>query len=214
MFTESQVHGIVHGPSPMESPIYNVSNDLLLKIFFLNASNQSAEDAYYIAPITTTRFSSQVCNHWRHLILGSPSLWGGLLNLNDLISGSDDWRNEVLSRTKNAMLTVRVDRHVNSWKATPFLLKILDEEWPRIQHLEASIGTYAYYEDNRWLSIYRLAENLCSISFQFPKPAPKPLRSLPRSFLLAMPHHFDPSPFATWISNSQLHGSRNSANYT
>jgi hypothetical protein len=176
MFTESQDRGIVDGPSAMESPIYNIPEDLLFTIFSVNASHQwSMDGTYGFKPITTTRFSSQVCKQWRHLILGSPSLWGGLLNLNDLILGSDDWINEVLSRTKKAMLTVQVRLHSESLRATPLLFKILDEEWPRIQHLEVD----ANFDDNRWLSIQRPTENLRSISLRFPvqRTAPKPPRS-------------------------------------
>ena len=153
----------------MESPVYNIPNDLLFKIFSVNASYQLVEPRY-LKPITTTRFSSQVCKQWRHLILGSPSLWGRLLCLNELILGSDDWRNEVLSRTKKAMLTVRVCLRDEFRKAIPLLLKILDKEWPRIQHLEVEVWQIIAtgdFDDDRWLSIQRPTENLRSIYLRF-----------------------------------------------
>jgi len=208
MFTESQDGGIIDWPSPMESPIYNVPDDLLFKIFLVNANDQ-------VKPITTTRFSSQVCKQWRYLILGSPSLWGKLLYLNELILGSDDWRNEVLSRTKKTMLTVRLCLHEGSRKATPLLLKILDEEWPRIQHLELEVCRMIAngdFDDDRWLSIRRPTENLRSI-FHYDKDHQIPSDPQPTSFFLAEPHRFDPSLFVTWVSSSQPHGSRNSASY-
>jgi hypothetical protein len=178
MFTVSQDRGrVVDGPPPMESPIYNIPDDLLFNIFLVNASDQ-------FKPITITRFSSQVCKQWRHLILGSPSLWGGLLYLNELILGNNNWRNEVLSRTKKTMLTVRCLPD-ESRKATPLLLKILDEEWPRIQHLELDlevrqITANGALDDDRWLSIQRPTENLRFISLRFPVGQgvlPNPLRS-------------------------------------
>ena len=165
----------------MESPVYNIPNDLLFKIFSVNASYQLVEPRY-LKPITTTRFSSQVCKQWRHLILGSPSLWGRLLYLNELILGSDDWRNEVLSRTKKAMLTVRVCLRDEFRKAIPLLLKILDKEWPRIQHLEVEVWQIIAtgdFDDDRWLSIQRPTENLRSIYLRFRvrQGAPNPLQS-------------------------------------
>ena len=186
MFTKSRDRGIVDGPSPMESSIYNIPDDLLFKIFSVNASNfqlMEIQKTRYFTPITTTRFSSQVCRQWRHLILGSPWLWGRILNLNDLTLGSDDWTNEVLSRTKKAMLTIRADLGGESRcirRTTPLLFKILDEEWPRIQHLEIWISENGDFDDNRWLSIRRPTENLRSISLRFPAQpmtTPKPLRS-------------------------------------
>ena len=178
MFTESQVHRVVDRSS-MELPIKKLSDDLLLEIFSVNASNKLTEDFHSITPVTTTRFSSQVCKHWRHLILGSSSLWGGLLNLDDLIRASNKWRKEVLSRTKTAMLTVRIGCNPESRRVTSFLLKILDEEWSRIQHLEVlpkHMNWHVKYNYS-WLPILRPTENLRSFSLHFPVEAtPEPLR--------------------------------------
>jgi hypothetical protein len=203
----------------MESPIYNIPNDLLFKIFSINASYQLTVEPRYFKPITTTRFSSQVCKQWRRLILGSPSLWGGLLYLNDLILGSDDWRNEVLSRTKKTMLTVRVCLRDESRKTTPLLLKILDEEWPRIQHLEVEawqIMATGDFDDDRWLSIQRPTENLRFISLRFRvrQGAPNPLRSTTNvlfsgrapSLRSVTIRHMDFHLPAPWLSQlSELH---------
>ena len=78
------------------------------------------------------------------------------------------------------MLTVRVHLCDESriQRTTPFFLKILDEEWSRIQHLEIWISENGYFHDDRWLSIQRPMDNLRSISLRFPKrQAPKALRS-------------------------------------
>src|SRR5437016_1653867 len=109
MLTELRVHSIDHAPLSMESPIYKVPDDLLLRIFSINASrNEHPWVESYSRPVTITRLSSQVCKHWRHFILGSPSLWGRLIDLDDLILGTNEWRNEVLSRTQQALLHVRL----------------------------------------------------------------------------------------------------------
>jgi len=136
--------------------------DLLFRIFSINAQRVFNQNT----PVTRIRLSSQVCRHWRNLILGSPSLWGRLLNLNDLIGGSNEWRNEVLSQTKEAMLHVQLLLHNLHQVLTSFLLKILDEEWQRIQHLKVSMLGEGH-SDNRWLSILRPTVNLRSISLHF-----------------------------------------------
>lgn len=163
----------------MESAIHILPDDLLLNIFSVNAdmNRRILITERYFTPLNMTRLSSQVCKHWRHLILGCPTLWAGILNLNDLISGSDTWANEILSRTKEAMLNVRVVLRENTQAVTSLFFKILDEEWPRIQHLVASVDAYGDYNDDRWLSLHRPTENLRSIALSFPLQPPEPLRS-------------------------------------
>ncbi|KIM42066.1 hypothetical protein M413DRAFT_445235 [Hebeloma cylindrosporum] len=188
MVKRSRVHRIVNWRSPIGSPIYNVPDEILLTIFSVNTISSGEqltmnEYALPVAPITTIRLSSQVCRHWRELILGCPALWRATtLNLNELsLSRSDNWAKEVLSRTKKALIAVRVvfkeDRSPQAMIS--FFFKVLDEEWPRIQHLEASVDTRAGdYDDDRWLSIFRPTENLRSISLHFPMDAtPKPFLS-------------------------------------
>ncbi|KIM42069.1 hypothetical protein M413DRAFT_10860 [Hebeloma cylindrosporum] len=188
MFTTSLLHDIVDRPPPMKSPIYNVPNDLLLKIFSVNTMINTEDDSMMYAghttPITTTRFSSQVCKHWRDLILCCPTLWGPNLNLNDLtLSRSDNWAKEVLSRTKEALLDVRVHftEIRRSQAMTSFFFKVLDEEWRRIQYLKVTLSDRpTEYDDHRWLSICRPTENLRSIFLHLPgngAAAPKPLLS-------------------------------------
>jgi hypothetical protein len=118
-----------------------------------------------------------VCKEWRQLILGSSSLWGKLLDLNDLNPGSDRWRKEVLRRTKNAMLHVRVDLDPARPVATSLLFDILDKKWSTIRNLEVSTSQRGHYDDKRWLAIHRPTDNLRTISLHFQMHVPEPLRS-------------------------------------
>jgi hypothetical protein len=124
------------------SPISNCTDDVLLSIFSIGGDITNREFSmkkiHETSPISITRRSSQVCKEWRQLILGSSSLWGKLLDLNDLNPGSNRWRIEVLRRTKNAMLHVRVDLDPAQPVATSLLLDILDKKWSTIRNLEVS----------------------------------------------------------------------------
>ncbi|KIM42073.1 hypothetical protein M413DRAFT_410679 [Hebeloma cylindrosporum] len=164
------------------SPISKCTDDVLLKIFSIGGDiyrdrRPFAKRAHKTSPISITRRSSQVCKGWRQLILGSPSLWGKLLDLNDLNTGSDRWRKEVLSRVKQAMLHVKVDLEPSQPAAMALLFDILHEKWPTIRNLEVSILRRGDYDDKRWLAIHRPTENLRSITLDFLRDVPEPLRS-------------------------------------
>ncbi|KAF8802064.1 hypothetical protein BYT27DRAFT_7113497, partial [Phlegmacium glaucopus] len=81
------------GPNTRAS-VLRLNNDVLYYIFKLNADMFSYEDA-----LSNTRKVSQVCQGWRNIILGSPSMWGRLLDFDSLRWSSDNWQNEVLRRS-------------------------------------------------------------------------------------------------------------------
>lgn len=165
------------------SPISKCTDDVLLKIFSIGGDiwhqGYSGMKIFHeTSPISITRRSSQVSKEWRQLILGSSSLWGKLLYLNDLNPGSDRWRKEVLRRTKKAMLHVRVELNPAQTAATSLLFDILDEKWSTIRNLEVSIFSQSgCYDDKRWLAIHRPTENLRTILLHFHTYVPEPLRS-------------------------------------
>ncbi|KDR80339.1 hypothetical protein GALMADRAFT_153974, partial [Galerina marginata CBS 339.88] len=51
------------------------------------------------SPLNTVRLTSQVCSHWREIILGSPIIWASTIELQILRQKSDNWRKEVMRRT-------------------------------------------------------------------------------------------------------------------
>ena len=162
------------------SPISMCTDDVLLTIFSIGGDINrrfSMNKVHETSPISITRRSSQVCKEWRQLILGSSLLWGKLLDLNDLNPGNDRWRKEVLRRTKNAMLHVRVDLDPAQPVATSLLFDILDKKWSTIRNLEVSTSHSGHYDDERWLAIHRPTDNLRTIFLDFQTHVPEPLRS-------------------------------------
>ncbi|KDR68568.1 hypothetical protein GALMADRAFT_146222 [Galerina marginata CBS 339.88] len=86
-------------------------------------------------PLTVIRRSSQVCRKWRDIILGSPSLWGKLLDmslLSELARGH--WMNEVVRRSGRSPLYITTDSVGISKRLAP-LVTLLDDHWERVQVL-------------------------------------------------------------------------------
>ena len=96
------------------SPISKLNSDVLREIFAMNTDENYGRiflpselqlDCKLI-PLIITRRSSQVCQAWRDIILGSPSIWASCIDLDVLNQKDDCWRNIVLQRTGQAMLFV------------------------------------------------------------------------------------------------------------
>jgi len=167
------------------SPISKCTDDVLLKIFSINGDINRpfyCEKVHETSPISITRRSSQVCKEWRQLILRSPSLWGKLLDLNDLNPGIGRWREEVLRRTKQAMLHVRVALDPAQPAATSLLFDILDKKWSTIRNLEVLVFRRGYYDDKRWLAIHRPSIDQQRICAPFPSTS-KPMSRSPSAQL-------------------------------
>ncbi|KAF8802896.1 hypothetical protein BYT27DRAFT_6749923 [Phlegmacium glaucopus] len=120
------------GPNTRAS-VLRLNNDVLYYIFKLNADMFSYEDA-----LSNTRKVSQVCQGWRNIILGSPSMWGRLLDFDSLRWSSDNWQNEVLRRSgSSSTLWIRF-RSMTAFersKFRTFFFSILDAYWSRIEKL-------------------------------------------------------------------------------
>jgi len=130
-------------------PIAKLHRDLLWEIFALNADIEEGpkgvvnvsdtDDLCRFSPLTNTRYTSQVCASWRELIIGSPSLWGNMIDLQALDQGSDTWRNEVLLRTGNSRLSISGDIHRGTQGAQEFLVLLLKDHWVRISRVHVRI---------------------------------------------------------------------------
>ncbi|KAF8900439.1 hypothetical protein CPB84DRAFT_1747440 [Gymnopilus junonius] len=89
-------------------PITDLDEGILWKIFLMNADldDSPAHDHHAEPPatgpplsrrpLTITLRTSQVCQSWRRLLLGSTSIWGRLIHLDDLDKKSSAWKYEVL----------------------------------------------------------------------------------------------------------------------
>ncbi|KAF8900435.1 hypothetical protein CPB84DRAFT_1029131 [Gymnopilus junonius] len=119
----------------------DLDEDILWRIFVMNADIyaplEGGQDPVSSSPLTIARRSSQVCQSWRRLLLGSPSIWGRLIHLDHLGQSSNLWKHEVLRRTGNAPLYIRgVSIRRN---AELFFFHIIDVEWTRIRRIDVKI---------------------------------------------------------------------------
>ncbi|KDR71302.1 hypothetical protein GALMADRAFT_143996 [Galerina marginata CBS 339.88] len=121
------------------SPISELDEDALLRIFVINASVITTSGELH--PLDLTRHTSQVCRQWRQLILGSPSIWGRLINLNQLSNKTNNWRNEVLYRTGQSLLVVSGYILSGQNDIQLFFHHLLSNHWSRIRELDVSLST-------------------------------------------------------------------------
>jgi len=110
----------------------DLNNDLLWHIFMINATHASQTTH---ERLDTTRNTSQVCQRWRSLILGSPSIWGKLMIIHT--NAEKEWMNEVLKRAKDSLLWVDVYCSSTDSQPLPLLfMTICDEKWDRVEVLD------------------------------------------------------------------------------
>ena len=142
-----------------------LSNDLLWHIFMINAVNAS-QTTY--KRLETTRITSQVCVHWRSLILGSPSIWGKLIYFKR--KQDEAWMEEILKRAKDSLLWVHV-----YWISTDskplhsLFMTICDEKWDRVEVLDIHTRPLETRGPDRatmllWKLMGRPAPNLRSVT--------------------------------------------------
>ncbi|KAF4613116.1 hypothetical protein D9613_010854 [Agrocybe pediades] len=152
--------------SSNNSPIAILNEDLLLKIFLeitKDALNLSRDEQ---RPIIAIRRCSQVCRHWRSIIVSSSSIWGRLIDL-DLLTGqtTDDWMKEVVRRAGEALLWVYGEYYNTQDR---FLLTFLQDNWGRVELLvitawhTSSDKTLALLEDQKatWSFLLKPAPRL------------------------------------------------------
>ncbi|KDR70468.1 hypothetical protein GALMADRAFT_254888 [Galerina marginata CBS 339.88] len=143
-------------------PISKLNDDLLWRIFNLNTltdtdmiKNLSSSEF----SLTTARHTSQVCAGWRSLMLASSSLWASTINLKHLEQKNDNWRDEILKRTGNALISIG-GRLEKGGHAAQFFLSLLGEHWTRLRRLSIHVEDPVIAEDERWLSVHTPAPNL------------------------------------------------------
>ncbi|KAF8168767.1 hypothetical protein BJ912DRAFT_196338 [Pholiota molesta] len=115
---------------------------------------------YHSSALHTVRRGSQVCRYWRHVILGSPSLWASVVNLTHLQQKTEHWRDMVLRRAGGALLTI-----TGAVDVAQSLLFILDTHWTRIRKLDVVVYDFRSLEYERWKAFQQPAPNLESFRF-------------------------------------------------
>ncbi|KDR69128.1 hypothetical protein GALMADRAFT_145837 [Galerina marginata CBS 339.88] len=151
---------------PSKPPILKLDEDILWRVFMINTKTVMPADKSR-HPLSTCRHSSQVCRLWRSIILGSPALWGRLVDLDHLNGKNSCWRDEILCRSGDAVLWVR--GHVRDRHMWEYLLSICDTHLARIQHLQITIAyTKSYQADRSRLSdaLHRPAPLLTTFKFE------------------------------------------------
>ncbi|KAF8885051.1 hypothetical protein CPB84DRAFT_140863 [Gymnopilus junonius] len=84
--------------------MFRLNQDVLSLIFMVNTQldnfSLGLSESYDtgIHPLTTTRHTSQVCQQWRRLLIGSPLIWANSIELGLLAQKRGRWRKEVLRR--------------------------------------------------------------------------------------------------------------------
>ncbi|KDR70422.1 hypothetical protein GALMADRAFT_159902 [Galerina marginata CBS 339.88] len=136
-----------------------LDEDLLWQTFsFVTNMGEESDEKFPV--LVTLRNSSQVCSTWRNLILSTSSWWARNLNLRLLNQKSNDWRNEVLRRTGEALLHITGPvRREN----VQFVEAILTEHWARIQVLRLyashSIDLLQYIQQPApFLEVFKIPE--------------------------------------------------------
>ncbi|KDR79608.1 hypothetical protein GALMADRAFT_243699 [Galerina marginata CBS 339.88] len=186
-------------------PASLLNGDILWLIFDINADMFS-----YRKALETTRISSHVCREWRSVILDAPTLWGKLIDLDNLSQKRNEWRDEVLRRSGDSPLSMLRSALVLNplpWREhflATFALSILNQHWSRIERLEICSDTDSI--DTAVLeAIQKPAPRLRKFHIQF-KNAPRTVHSgeffanqAPLLESIKIPFKFQlPAP---WLSN-------------
>ncbi|KAF8965021.1 hypothetical protein BDZ97DRAFT_809257 [Flammula alnicola] len=173
-------------------PIFKLHTELLLEIFSVNARivipyrnpgavrKPQASDPRHrhrFSSLTITVRSSQVCGEWRKIILGDPLLWGSCIDFRVLAQKEDNWREEILRRTGDSLLSVVVNLDRNSAALSKFFSALLNHHWTRIRHLyiPARVGQFQVRE--LWNALARPAPHLQSFHVYLLHPLPDVLDS-------------------------------------
>ncbi|KAF4619147.1 hypothetical protein D9613_004874 [Agrocybe pediades] len=136
--------------------------ELLLEIFA-----QNTLEIYSPERLTTARYSSQVCQLWRSILLSSTFLWGRLLNLDSVVYASDEWRKEVVLRVGDAMLWIV--GVVSDSRSHSFLMSLLREKWETVQLLQVDVELPEMLEEMRAIML-RKAPNLKTLKVRILRP--------------------------------------------
>ncbi len=112
------------------SSIQLLNPDVLWRIFDINADIFDDDTA-----LNTTLASSYVCHSWRNILLSSTLIWAHVMDLDHPLWNSVEGSHEIIRRTGTALIWVQSYSCVDL-KAK---LKIMKENWERIQKLKVTI---------------------------------------------------------------------------
>ncbi|KAJ3508018.1 hypothetical protein NLJ89_g5982 [Agrocybe chaxingu] len=146
-------------------------------------------------PLNELRRYSQVCRQWRHLALDSPSLWAALIDIGYLEhGGKNNWRAEVLRRTKQVPLSVFGQGHAR------FFFFLMKKEWTRVRHVDVQLlGMSSHDHWDVFGTPAPALRTLRLLGFAFAFPPITLTSQAPLLRVLSIPKypHFDPR--AMWV---------------
>ena len=145
---------MITGESTQTAPIFTLASKMLHEIVLANTYRENLRLRTHIffpgeppdisqSPLTTTRHASQVCRVWRDILLQSPLIWARCIDLDVLDQRLDNWRELVLERTGDSMLSVTAvsahRRMIPGSSIETFLVNLLDKHWARISEIDVSM---------------------------------------------------------------------------
>ncbi|PPQ97909.1 hypothetical protein CVT26_002995 [Gymnopilus dilepis] len=139
------------------SPALQLPDDILIEIITLNTNIFLEREC-----LKHTLAASQVCSAWRTTILHTPTIWGRLFDLSYLNQLSDDWRNEMLRRSRPSMLWICGDVRSDAPSHSFFFNDVLRDRWSTIEHLR--INNVDCQDEEHWGDLHRPAPYLKSFA--------------------------------------------------
>ena len=124
---------------------FSLPRDVLEEIFIFRVNNKPPV-------LRDVKSISQLCRLWREIVVGWSSLWGRVISLDELNQVRDDWRTEVLRRTKTPAL--HIFGILEDMRTLYFVLSLMDTQWSRVRRLELDIiASLPVQADDRWRAI-------------------------------------------------------------
>jgi len=139
-------------------PVLKLSDDVLWHIFNLNSPEDEsfaaidiqAQELKMEGALVTARRTSQVCSNWRAVILSSSSVWANAFDLWSLDQDGNNWRDEVLTRTKSHPLSIYGNIHEGS-VSTDFFFSVVENNWHRLRRVAVLVnGSSTFACDPQW----------------------------------------------------------------
>ncbi|KDR72334.1 hypothetical protein GALMADRAFT_159028 [Galerina marginata CBS 339.88] len=180
--------------------IYSFSNDVLWTIFDINAdmTQPSEPDRYGTttrddlclteanpekiftfrdrhSALTTTLRTSQVCYHWRNLLIKSSRVWGRLLDFDVLRRAKVQLRDEICRRAGcQSLLSVKGFQIPFPSPHCDFIFELIAKQWVRLRwvdiYIQTNRVTISIQQSQFWNAITTPAPNLRRFSFVFSRP--------------------------------------------
>ncbi|KAH9476349.1 hypothetical protein JR316_0011924 [Psilocybe cubensis] len=179
------------GKEPRSAPIFKLNADLLHLIFRMctdldeGAGENALGGSKEYRAMVTVRHCSQVCRFWRHSILSAPSIWGRILDLQQLDQENDLWREEVIRRTGDAFLhitgIVRGFNHISK----QFFYNLIINHWGRVRVMDVDVYHPHVFKPETWNFLIRPSPFLQSLKLRFHPRTISPTSILPHGSIFA-----------------------------